>query len=58
MVKLKVLTQLKFGKDDHEKGPRKVKSVQSIPKILTYLSNNHGRDVDEVLKKVASGIGI
>ena len=62
MVKLKVLTQLKFGKDyahGGEGGPRKVKTVQQIPKILTILS--HGAtwgDKDEILKKVVSGIGM
>jgi hypothetical protein len=42
MVKLKVLTQLKFSKDytgGADGGPRKVKTVQQIPKILTILSH-------------------
>ncbi len=58
MVKLKVLTQLKFGKDGSSRedgGPRKVRTVQQIPKILTIL-NAH--DKEDVLKKVASGIGM
>jgi hypothetical protein len=41
MIKLKVLTQLKLGGnrgDDHHQVPRKVKTVQQIPKILSFVS--------------------
>ena len=58
MVKLKVLTSLKLGKrgDDDPQMPRKVKTVQQIPKILSFVSPGQGRG--DQLMKVVSGIGI
>jgi hypothetical protein len=65
MVKLKVLTSLKLGEGGGRNGgesgqqmPRKVKTVQQIPKILTIISPASGKKGGDQLMKVVSGIGI
>ena len=55
MAKLKVLSYLKFNMGDS--APRKVKTVQQIPKILTIISNDHEmRHMDSHDNKMEGGL--
>lgn len=56
MMKLKVLTSLKLHKGEGSSGmlPRKVKTVQQIPKILSIISTQ--QNFDDFGKQMRSGI--
>lgn len=62
MTKLKVLTSLRLGEsrggDTGHQMPRKVKTVQQIPKMLSIISPSSGKKGGDQLMKVVSGIGI